>query len=474
MKPARLAPEGDIVCQAGRQVKFLLGCRQEVKIGQHVGAPEGLVCTESAGIHSKTPGPLSKGANHPPFVAPGKGQVLTLPHLYHKRRLLPTLSINSMQQFIEVNELTSCSCCCEFGRDAGDGAAEGGELGGGGSWQVGRCGLRCQRALHGSDGLCRGCRWLVDPGGCGSGGDGGGGRCGCAVSQQRLGDCLLCSCLGDGVEVRQAAVGGCGCLRSQWEARGWDSKAGMWGERGSEASLQGGRGSQADLRGSEAPRPANGGSGAPGPACGGSGAPRPANGGSGAPRPVCGGSEAPRPANGGSGAPRPVCGGSGAPGPANGGERGSEAGKRGERGSEAGLRGERGSGAGKRGGAGLRGRQTGGAGLRGRFAGGAGLRGRQTGGAGREKGMVAEKCNADVGPRSGRRRSDIGPTSLRRRSDIGPTSARRRSDVAPTSLRHQADVAPTSLRRRAGVASASVVWIGQHSVYIYAYICVRA
>ena len=366
MKPARLAPEGDIVCQAGRQVKILLGCRQEVKIGQHVGAPEGLVCTESAGIHSKTPGPLSKGANHPPFVAPGKGQVLTLPHLYHKRRLLPTLSINSMQQFIEVNELTNCSCCCEFGRDAGDGAAEGSELGGGGSWQAGRCGLRCQRALHGSDGLCRGCRWLVDPGGCGSGGDGGSGRCGCAVSQQRLGDCLLCSCLGDGVEVRQAAVGGCGCLRSQWEARGRGSEAGMWGERGSEASLQGGRGSKADLRGERD-------------------------------------SEAGERGERGSRAGLR-------------GERGSEAGKRGERGSEAGLRGERGSEAGKRG---ERGSEAGLRGERGSEAGKRGERGSEAGKRG-ERGVRSER-------RGERRRDQCGRGA--RRGDGRRRAARRARGV---------------------------------------------
>ena len=81
--------------------------------------------------------------------------------------------------------------------------------------------------------------------------------------------------------------------------------------------------------------------------------------------------------------------------------------------------------------------------------------------------MVAEKCNADVGPRSGRRRSYIGPTSLRHRSDVGPTSLRRRSDVAsdvaptsgrrrsdvgPTSLRHRSDIGPTSLRCRSDIA----------------------
>ena len=55
--------------------------------------------------------------------------------------------------------------------------------------------------------------------------------------------------------------------------------------------------------------------------------------------------------------------------------------------------------------------------------------------------MVAEKCNADVGPRSGRRCSDIGPTSLLRPcSDVARTSLRRRSDIAPTLL----DITPTS------------------------------
>ena len=44
--------------------------------------------------------------------------------------------------------------------------------------------------------------------------------------------------------------------------------------------------------------------------------------------------------------------------------------------------------------------------------------------------MVAEKCNADVGPQSGRRRSDIWPTSLRHRSDVALTSLR----IAPLSL----------------------------------------
>ena len=58
--------------------------------------------------------------------------------------------------------------------------------------------------------------------------------------------------------------------------------------------------------------------------------------------------------------------------------------------------------------------------------------------------MVAEKCNADVGPRS---------TSLRHRADVAPISLRRRSDVAPTSLRLRADVAPTSLRRRRSVVA---------------------
>ena len=43
--------------------------------------------------------------------------------------------------------------------------------------------------------------------------------------------------------------------------------------------------------------------------------------------------------------------------------------------------------------------------------------------------MVAEKCNADVGPRSGRCRSDVGPMSLRRQADVAPMSLWHRSEL---------------------------------------------
>ena len=61
--------------------------------------------------------------------------------------------------------------------------------------------------------------------------------------------------------------------------------------------------------------------------------------------------------------------------------------------------------------------------------------------------MVAEKCNADVGPQSGRRRSDIGPTSLRHRSDIGPTSLRH---IGPTSALHFSATIPSGVAERCG------------------------
>ena len=83
--------------------------------------------------------------------------------------------------------------------------------------------------------------------------------------------------------------------------------------------------------------------------------------------------------------------------------------------------------------------------------------------------MVAEKCNADVGPQSGRRRSDIAPTSarsseLRRRPDVGPMSERRRSDVGAASARRRSDIDPSSPNCSV-VARQDSVYISLYGVY---------
>ena len=81
--------------------------------------------------------------------------MLALSHLDLKGRLLPTVHLNGMQQFIKINELT---CCCggdKLGWDGRHGPAERGEVEVGGAW--------CRHRLGGGGG------WLVDPGGGGGG-----------------------------------------------------------------------------------------------------------------------------------------------------------------------------------------------------------------------------------------------------------------------------------------------------------------
>ena len=60
--------------------------------------------------------------------------MLALSHLDLQGRLLPTVHLNGMQQFIKVNELT---CCCggdKLGWDGRHGPAERGEVEVGGAW----------------------------------------------------------------------------------------------------------------------------------------------------------------------------------------------------------------------------------------------------------------------------------------------------------------------------------------------------
>ena len=89
----------------------------------------GLVGTEVVGVCGKAPSPVNEGRDLSLLGFFGEGKFVIVPQLYLDWSFLSSPCLQEVEQFIEIYELTRRRGGREPGRDAGDGPAEGSQLG---------------------------------------------------------------------------------------------------------------------------------------------------------------------------------------------------------------------------------------------------------------------------------------------------------------------------------------------------------